>query len=62
MDIIYKLKHHATRALLTVLGPADLDDDNDPRVALKREYEQRYAPQPTQPDVDAAQPAARAIA
>ena len=42
MNILFNMKHFANRALLTVLGPADLDDNNDPRVALKREHAQRH--------------------
>jgi hypothetical protein len=48
MDIFYKFKHYSTRALLTFLGPADLDVHNDPRDALKRDYAKRYGkPDPT---------------
>lgn len=42
MDILFKMKHFANRTLLTFLGPADLDENNDPRVLLKREYAERF--------------------
>ena len=53
MDITYKLKYFATRTLLTFLGPADLDENNDPRVLLKREYAERY-PKKARAGVDGA--------
>lgn len=34
----YKMRHYASRALLSLLGPADLDEHNDPREILKRDY------------------------
>ncbi len=41
MDILFRLKHYTNRVLLTFLGPADLDDHADPRVLLRREYDER---------------------
>ena len=41
MSVMYKIKHYTNRILYTFLGPADLDDHNDPTLRLKREYEER---------------------
>ena len=41
MSIMYKIKHYTNRVLYTFLGPADLDDHNDPSLRLKREYEEK---------------------
>ena len=41
MNIMYKIKHYTNRVLYTFLGPADLDEHNDPSLRLKREYEEK---------------------
>ena len=41
MNIMYKLKHYTNRVLYTFLGPADLDEHNDPSLRLKREYAEK---------------------
>ncbi len=41
MDILFTMKHFANKTLLTFFGPADLADHADPRVALRREYDER---------------------
>lgn len=47
MDTMFKIKHFAHKTLLTLLGPADLDEHNDPRLILQRAYDERFAPTPT---------------
>jgi hypothetical protein len=42
MDMIFKIKHYANKVLFTFLGPADLDDHNDPVVQLDREWDERF--------------------
>lgn len=44
MSIMYKIKHYTNRVLYTFLGPADLDEHNDPSLRLKREYEEKQGP------------------
>lgn len=46
MKILSTVGHYTNLFLLTFLGPADLDDANDPRVALKRKHAARNQPDP----------------
>lgn len=55
MDTLFKIKHLAHKTLLALLGPADLDEHNDPRLILQREYDERFNPRPPAEIADAAQ-------
>lgn len=55
MDLIFKMKHYTNKFLFTFLGPAELDDHNDPLMRLNREWRERFnLPDPAQPAVAAA--------
>ncbi len=42
MDIIFKIRHYASKLLLNVLGPADLDEANDPKKELDEQWDERF--------------------
>ena len=42
MDLIFKMKHYTNKFLFTFLGPAELDDHNDPVMRLNREWRERF--------------------
>jgi hypothetical protein len=42
MDIVFKIKHYTNKVLLTFLGPAQLDEENDPVAQLDREWAERF--------------------
>jgi hypothetical protein len=44
-----KIRHIAHKTLLTFLGPAELDQHNDPMRRLDREYEQVVGSAPQKP-------------
>lgn len=49
MDLAFKVKHYANKILFTFLGPADLDEQNDPIRQLNRQWEERFgSPKPVQ--------------
>ncbi len=63
MDTLFRLKHYTNRVLLTFLGPADLEDHADPRVQLRREYDERMGrPLPSSGQTAQLAPATKAIA
>lgn len=41
-----KIRHIAHKALLTMLGPAQLDQHNDPIARLDRQHEEAFGPAP----------------
>jgi|GEM_PF-1046245 len=41
MDLLYKIKYLTKRTMLTIMGPAELDDHVDPVKRLDREKEER---------------------
>jgi hypothetical protein len=42
MDLVFRVRHHINKLLFTLLGPADLDEHNDPKRKLDREWQQRF--------------------
>jgi hypothetical protein len=44
-----KIRHLAHKSLLTLLGPAQLDQHIDPIARLEREYEATFGPRPQKP-------------
>ena len=46
MTLTYRAKHLAQKALLTFLGPAQLDEHSDPIRRLDRKLEERFGPRP----------------
>lgn len=53
MNILHNIGHYTNLFLLTFLGPAQLDDANDPRVALKRKHAERNQKAPVATPVPA---------
>ncbi|NQU38226.1 MAG: hypothetical protein HQ526_11620 [Actinobacteria bacterium] len=41
MDLFYQIKYLTKKAMLTVMGPAELDEHNDPVKRLDREKDER---------------------
>lgn len=55
MDLIFKMKHYTNKLLFTFLGPAELDDHNDPVMRLNREWRERFdLPEPAKAAVASA--------
>lgn len=40
MNPLKEIAYHARKALLTIYGPAELDEEHDPIKQLEREHEQ----------------------
>ena len=46
MESVIKIRHFTHTFLLTFLGPAQPDQQNDPIRRIEREYEERFGPTP----------------
>lgn len=44
MNIFYRIKYYTTRGLLGILGPAQLDSENDPVERLERQRSAKLGP------------------
>ncbi|MGV1036764.1 MAG: hypothetical protein ACOYD0_07020 [Candidatus Nanopelagicales bacterium] len=47
MNTMFRVQYLARKSLLSVFGPADLDDHNDPKKKLERDRDERLGPRPT---------------
>lgn len=47
MNATFRVQYLARKTLLSVFGPADLDEHNDPKRKLERDRDERLGPRPS---------------
>lgn len=49
MNILYRAKYYVTKAMLSVMGPAELPAEHDPMDRLERQRDAKLGPRDDQP-------------
>lgn len=49
MNILYRAKYYVTKAMLTVMGPAELPEEHDPMDRLERQRDAKLGPRDESP-------------